>query len=78
MVEFCKNIHVMQMVGTVFLSAVSSLTRTRGPYLMKVLKYSVLIVTFLRYEFRKTNKKEISVLQTVEIGCHHLRWLKTQ
>lgn len=45
-VEFCKNLFVMQMVDTVFLFAVSSLTRTRGPYLMQVIKYSVLIVTF--------------------------------
>lgn len=45
-VEFCKNLFVVQMVGTVFLFAVSSLTRTREPYLMQVIKYSVLIVTF--------------------------------
>lgn len=77
--EFCKNMYAMQMVGTVFSFAVSSLTRTRGPNLMQVLKYSVLIVTFFpRYELGKTNKKEISVLQRVDISCHHLRWLKIQ
>lgn len=57
-VEFCKNMYAMQMVGTVFLFAVSSLTRTRGPYLMQVLKYSVLIDTFFAEVWIGENKQE--------------------
>lgn len=56
-VEFCKNMYVVQMVGTIFLFTVSSLTRTRGTYLMQVLKYSVLIVTFFAEVWIGENKQ---------------------